>query len=139
MSQQAGTTRNTNFFFLCWVIIFMSEWTGYASSLKAQAGVQWLATPLSQPDPLWLASWGWPSPTILPPQGLNQQSHDYQPNASTTKPCGWWNFMSKCVYICSDILNYQGNSKIQKFKNLHRSGIEPMTSSFSVSPVIFNH
>jgi len=25
--------------------------------------------------------------------------------------------MSKCVYICSYILNYQGNSKIQIFKN----------------------
>ena len=43
-----------------------------------------------------------------------------------------------CVYICSDILNYQGNSKIQNFKNLHRSGIELRISRLSVSPVIFN-
>ena len=43
------------------------DWvTGYASHSNAQTGVQWLATPLSQPDPLRLASRGWSSPAILP-------------------------------------------------------------------------
>ena len=43
------------------------DWvSAYSSHSNAQSGVQWLATPLSRPDPLQLASRGWSSPAILP-------------------------------------------------------------------------
>jgi hypothetical protein len=109
---------------------------------EGEGDVQWmLLNPVwASPDSSWaptLASLtGLIKSSNSASTGLNQQPYGYQPNATTTKPCGWWNLLSECVYKCSGILNYQGNSKIQKFKKLHRSGIEPGTSSLSVSPVI---
>ena len=63
---------NTKILFFLWDIIFMSMSDWLCLTLKAQPRVQWLATPLSQVYPLWLASLGWSSPTILPPQNWTE-------------------------------------------------------------------
>ena len=56
-------------FIFSWDIIFMSmsDWL-CLNTLKAQHRVQWVATPTVLVYPLWLASLGWSSPAILPPQ-----------------------------------------------------------------------
>jgi len=56
-------------FIFSWDIIFMSmsDWL-CLNTLKAQHRVQWVATPTVLVYPLQLASRGWSSPAILPPQ-----------------------------------------------------------------------
>jgi hypothetical protein len=67
------------------------DWvTGYASHSNAQTGVQWLATPLSQPSPLQLASRGWSSPAILPTWDRTNDRKVINPTPTPTKPRWLW-------------------------------------------------
>ena len=67
------------------------DWvTGYASHSNVQTGVQWLATPLSQPSPLQLASRGWSSPAILPTWDRTNDRKVINPTPTPTKPRWLW-------------------------------------------------
>ena len=82
-----------------WVIIFMTEQLVYASCSQAQAGVQWLATPLSQHGPYWARLQG-----LI--KSLNSALHGFEPTTSrslaqcyTPKPTGWCVFSpDSCIY-----------------------------------------
>ena len=111
------------------------DWvTGYASHSNAQTGVQWLATPLSQPSPLQLASRGWSSPAILPTWDRTNDRKVINPTPTPTKPRWLWWFQFKCVYIypwtCENVIGIE----IRNFKKLTLPGIEPRSAeSYTVN------
>ena len=69
---------------------WLSDWL--CLTLYAQTGVQWLATPLSRPDPLQLASRGWSSPAILPTWDRTNNRKVINPTPTPTKPRWLWQF-----------------------------------------------
>jgi hypothetical protein len=103
-------------FVFSWNIIFMSEWLAMPHTLKAQHRVQWVATPTVLVYPLWLASRGWSSPAILPPQdwtgNLTVNSPTLQPLNQVADEIS----CLMCLYIAQDVPGLQENSKI---KNLN--------------------
>ena len=104
-------------FIFSWDIIFMSmsDWL-CLNTLKAQHRVQWVATPTVLVYPLQLASRGWSSPTILPPQdwtgNLTVNSPTLQPLNQVADEIS----CLMCLYIAQDVPGLQENSKI---KNLN--------------------
>jgi hypothetical protein len=92
---------------------WLSNWS-LPHALYAQTRVQWLATPLFQPDPLQLASRGWSSPAILPTWDWTENLTVNSPTPTPTKP--------KVVVIisCQNLFIYPRISQdfkgIQKFK-----------------------
>ncbi len=102
-------------FVFSWNIIFMSgiywselvipqHWSSTQGSMGSYSTVLVY--------PLWLASRGWSSPAILPPQDWTENLTVNSPTLSTTKPSGWWYFMSECG-IAQDVQDFK---KFQKFK-----------------------
>ena len=103
-------------FIFSWDIIFMSMsdwlcltlWKLNPGSTVSYAAV-WVY-------PLWLASWGWSSPTILPPQdwtgNLTVNSPTLQPLNQVADEIS----CLMCLYIAQDVPGLQENSKI---KNLN--------------------
>jgi hypothetical protein len=104
-------------FIFSWDIIFMSmsDWL-CLNTLKAQHRVQWVATPTVLVYPLRLASRGWSSPAILPPQdwtgNLTVNSPTLQPLNQVADEIS----CLMCLYIAQDVPGLQENSKI---KNLN--------------------
>ena len=104
-------------FIFSWDIIFMSmsDWL-CLNTLKAQHRVQWVATPTVLVYPLRLASRGWSSPAILPPQdwtgNLKVNSPTLQPLNQVADEIS----CLMCLYIAQDVPGLQENSKI---KNLN--------------------
>ena len=104
-------------FIFSWDIIFMSmsDWL-CLNTLKAQHRVQWVATPTVLVYPLQLASRGWSSPAILPPQdwtgNLTVNSPTLQPLNQVADEIS----CLMCLYIAQDVPGLQENSKI---KNLN--------------------
>ena len=99
--------------------------TGYASHSESSTQGSMVSYSTGLVYPLWLASRGWSSPAILPPQDWTE---NLTINSPTLQPlnqvadgiscqnvsiyCPWWPRTSK-------------KFKNSKFKILHRSGIEP--------------
>ena len=110
-------------FIFSWDIIFMSmsDWL-CLNTLKAQHRVQWVATPTVLVYPLQLASRGWSSPAILPPQdwteNLTVNSPTLQPLNQVADEISWL----MCLYIAQDVPGLQENSKI-KILNFVNIGI----------------
>ena len=91
--------------------------SGYASHSNAQARVQWLATPLSQPYPLQLAS-RVDQVRNSAYMGSNCQPHGQQSNAYTHQTKVVVIISSEmCVYMPQNIWKHQRtwNSKFQKY------------------------
>ncbi len=68
MSQEAGTSGTRKIYFSLRHHFHVYEWLAMPHTLKAQHRVQWVATPTVLVYPLRLASRGWSSTAILPPQ-----------------------------------------------------------------------
>ncbi len=105
------------------------DWvTGYASRSNAQTGVQWLATPLSQPDPLQLASLGSSSPAILPTWDRTENLTVISPMPTPTKPRWLWYIRSNLWYICPWTCENVIGIEIWNFKKLTLPGLEHWSS-----------
>ena len=117
-------------FIFSWDIIFMSmsDWL-CLNTLKAQHRVQWVATPTVLVYPLQLASRGWSSPAILPPQdwtgNLTVNSPTLQPLNQVADEIS----CLMCLYIAQDVPGLQENSKI---KNLNFVNIGIRTQYLAV-------
>ena len=100
MTQIAGRRRRKPKFFFSSLSHHFHDWvTGYASHSNAQAGVQWLATPLSQLDPLQLTSRGWSSPAILPTWDWTNNRKVISPTPTPTKPRWLWQLrLTQSIY-----------------------------------------
>ncbi len=139
MSLEAGTSGISKFCFFS-ETSFSCLWvTGYASTLKAHVRVQWVISPLSFHAHFVLACKGWPVLAFCTLQDRSENLTVNSPMLSTTKPRGWWNFMSECVYICAGYPKLSRELKNSKIQNLQRSGFELSTSWLSVSNKRLNH
>ena len=116
--RKAGPTGIPKFFFLS-VTSFSCLWvTGYASTLSAQTGVQWLATPLSQADPYWTRLQG-----VIKP--LNSALHGIEPTTSRSSAQRLdhqttvvvFISLQMCVYILKNIWKCHRNWKFEISKN----------------------
>ncbi len=120
MSQESRTKWITKFLFFFSVTSFSCLWvTGYASHSESSTQVQWLAQSYSTVwvYPLWLASLGWSSPAILPPQ---DRTENLTVNSPTLQPLNHVVDEISCPNVsiyAQGILNYQGNSEIKNLKN----------------------
>lgn len=104
-------------FIFSWDIIFMSmsDWL-CLNTLKAQHRVQWVATPTVLVYPLQLASRGWSSPAILPPQDWTENLTVNSPTLQPLNQVADEISCLMCLYIAQDVPGLQENSKI---KNLN--------------------
>ena len=104
-------------FIFSWDIIFMSmsDWL-CLNTLKAQHRVQWVATPTVLVYPLRLASRGWSSPAILPPQDWTENLTVNSPTLQPLNQVADEISCLMCLYIAQDVPGLQENSKI---KNLN--------------------
>jgi hypothetical protein len=107
-------------FVFSWNIIFMSgiNWSDWLclNTLKAQHRVQWVATPTVLVYPLQLASRGWSSPAILPPQDWTENLTVNSPTLQPLNQVADEISCLMCLYIAQDVPGLQENSKI---KNLN--------------------
>ena len=92
------------------------EWLAMPHTLKAQHRVQWVATPTVLVYPLQLASRGWSSPAILPPQDWTENLMVNSPTLQPLNHSGWWNFMSNVSIYCPGCPRTSRKFKNQKFK-----------------------
>ncbi len=117
MSQESRTKWNTKIFFFLLLWHHFHVWSELAmpqhSMLNPGSTVSYSAVWVY---PLWLASRGWSSPAILPPQ---DRTENLTVNSPTLQPLNHVvdEIPSQNVSIYAQgILNYQGNSKIQNLK-----------------------
>ena len=93
----------------------MSDWL-CLNTLKAQHRVQWVATPTVLVYPLRLASLGWSSPAILPPQDWTENLTVNSPTLQPLTHSGWWFFVSNVSIYCPGCPRTSRKFKNQKFK-----------------------
>ncbi len=134
MSQEAGASRIPIFF------VFFSE-TDYMTRQPGEVHTILTGVPISSCAPSSSHQWvPGASPSTPTDFGIRIRTHYNELKCLTnitTKKSGWWYFMSQCVYILPRMSQDFKEFQIFKFSILRRSGIELMTSRFSVSPTTY--